>query len=97
MKINYEIGDSVYAKGVVRGRREGVALWLGAGVMVEYGFGEARVLLEDNLKGAKKQLEACEMELAFIRDQSNVVDVNMTRIYNAHVVSSKEKKKKMQA
>ena len=86
------MADSLYAKGLIEGERNTIALWLGAGVMAEYKFDEAIELLEENIAGANKQLKECKEGLEFIRDQINVVDVNMTRVYNMHVQFMKENK-----
>lgn len=44
MAIDFSLADQVYAKARVS-QVDSVALWLGAGVMVEYSLDDARALL----------------------------------------------------
>ncbi len=40
--------------------------------MLSYPIAEAQTLLEENLEGASKNLEACEEDLDFLREQITV-------------------------
>lgn len=51
----FGLADQVYAKASVRPQNR-VGLWLGAGIMLEYDYEEARTLLRDNLAAAETKL-----------------------------------------
>lgn len=59
-----------------------VCLWLGANCMVEYTFEEAISLLSKNLEAASGNLATTETDIAYLRDQINTTDVNMSQVYN---------------
>lgn len=52
MNSNFLISDNVWAKAKIPNDTGKVGLWLGANVMVEYNFEEAKNLLEKNLGNA---------------------------------------------
>mmetsp|Transcript_12144 Transcript_12144/g.20732 ORF Transcript_12144/g.20732 Transcript_12144/m.20732 type:complete len:202 (-) Transcript_12144:179-784(-) len=83
--VNYELADQLFAKAHVEA--SSVCIWLGASVMVEYPFDEALALLKKNLETAEKNLKDIDANLVFLRDQINVSEVNMTRVYNEDVRS----------
>jgi len=83
-ELNFELADQLFARAKVEAKN--VCIWLGANVMVEYPFGEAKGLLQKNLTTAEKSLADIERDLAFLRDQVNVCEVNMTRVYNHDIV-----------
>jgi len=60
-------------------------LWLGANVLVEYTFQEAQALLEKNLAAAKLNLSNTIEDLAWLRDQQTILEVNTARVYNFDV------------
>lgn len=43
--VDFLLTDTIYSKAVISGENKTVSLWLGANVMVELEFGEARALL----------------------------------------------------
>lgn len=55
MSTDFFLSDTIYAKADVE-PCDRVCLWLGAGVMLEYTYSEAKKLLTDNLEGAKTKL-----------------------------------------
>jgi len=50
------VTDAVWAQAKVPQGNTGVRLWLGANIMVEYTFEEARTLLSKNLENATQNL-----------------------------------------
>lgn len=88
---NYGITDSVFCEAQVSPQKT-VHLWLGANVMVEYTFDEALALLEKNLAAAKLNLENTLEDLAWLRDQQVILEVNTARVYNYDVVKRREEK-----
>lgn len=49
--------DAVWAKAKVPKGNKKVSLWLGASIMVEYSFDEAKTLLNKNLENATENLK----------------------------------------
>lgn len=58
--------------------------------MIEYKHEEAIELLQKNLETAETNLDQLESHLNFIRDQVNVTEVNMTRVYNYDVLQRRK-------
>ena len=85
LEAHYELADVVYAATVID-KPEKVGLWLGASVMVEYTLDEAVELLVKNLTGAQENMENILEDIAWIRDQTNICEVNQNRIYNHNIV-----------
>jgi len=80
LTTNFELSDQVYATASIQPDR--VCLWLGANVMLEYTFDEARELLSTNLADAKVKLQSLDEDLEFLKDQITTTEVNIARIYN---------------
>ena len=81
-KLKYQLGEaSIYAKADIEDPSK-VFLWLGANVMLEYPLAEAKQLLESNLENCKKSLVATDGDLAFIKDNATIQEVNLARVYN---------------
>ncbi|RCH87273.1 hypothetical protein CU098_002159, partial [Rhizopus stolonifer] len=59
-----------------------VYLWLGANVMLEYTFEEAKDLLTSKLDTAKNSLSNTLEDLEFLRSQITTMEVNTARVYN---------------
>lgn len=89
LETHFELSTQLFAKATLKAGRS-VCLWLGASVMVEYELADAMELLRENLAGAQAQLAEMEGDLAFLRAQMNVVEVNMTRVYNWDVAVRRE-------
>ncbi|OSX79586.1 hypothetical protein BU14_0074s0017 [Porphyra umbilicalis] len=89
LETHFELSTQLFAKATVKAGRS-VCLWLGASVMVEYELSDAMELLRENLAGAQSQLAEMEGDLAFLRSQMNVVEVNMTRVYNWDVAMRRQ-------
>eukprot|EP01064_Diplonema_japonicum_P028199 TRINITY_DN4269_c0_g1_i1.p1 TRINITY_DN4269_c0_g1~~TRINITY_DN4269_c0_g1_i1.p1 ORF type:complete len:228 (+),score=81.72 TRINITY_DN4269_c0_g1_i1:65-685(+) len=87
---HYELSDVVYAEAEVTEKPEKVALWLGANVMVEYTCEEAIELLTKNLSTAQTSLEVVLEDLAWLRDQLNICEVNMNRLHNFIIQERRE-------
>ena len=90
---NFALTDSVFCEGRVT-KQQTVHLWLGANVMVEYTFDEALAVLGKNLSAAKVNLENTVEDLAWLRDQQVICEVNTARVYNYDVVKRREEKEK---
>ncbi|KAI9495735.1 Prefoldin subunit-domain-containing protein [Zychaea mexicana] len=78
---DYELNDTLYAKAKVETSGT-VYLWLGANVMLEYTFEEAKDLLTSKFDTAKTSLRNTIEDLEFLRDQITTMEVNTARIYN---------------
>ena len=94
-ETHYGLTDSVFCAAEVPPQNT-VHLWLGANVMVEYTHDEAIALLEKNLAAAKRNLENTIEDLAWLRDQQVILEVNTARVYNYDVVKRREEKEKGQ-
>eukprot|EP00996_Jenningsia_fusiforme_P002159 NODE_2999_length_1070_cov_26.023506_g2751_i0.p1 GENE.NODE_2999_length_1070_cov_26.023506_g2751_i0~~NODE_2999_length_1070_cov_26.023506_g2751_i0.p1 ORF type:complete len:197 (+),score=53.87 NODE_2999_length_1070_cov_26.023506_g2751_i0:219-809(+) len=94
MDVHFGIADTVFANAVIKKKPEHVGLWLGANVMVEYTVAEAIELLNHNLASATQNLERTIEDLAFLRDQLTVSEVNIARVFNWDV---KERRKEKEA
>ncbi|CCW70138.1 unnamed protein product [Phytomonas sp. Hart1] len=89
---NYGLTESVFCQAHVPPQRT-VHLWLGANVMVEYSFDEARELLERNLKSARENLRKTQEDLTWLQEQQTTLEVNTSRVYNYDVVQRRTKEK----
>ncbi len=94
--IHFELADSLYAKAKVQ-HEDKVLLWLGANVMLEYSYKEAEELLTKNKKNAEVTLESLEEDLAFLKDQITISEVNIARLHNFKVAVKQEKEKELAA
>lgn len=92
MKVDFMVSNNLWAKADVP-IGDTVCLWLGADIMCEYSFDEARVLLSKNLENATTTLRNNESDLDFIKDQITVCEVNIARVYNENVKKQKIVKK----
>lgn len=90
--VHFALADQVHAKALVRPSGS-VSLWLGAKVMLEYSYEEARELLEANLKAASEKLKEVTADLDFVRGQAITTEVNMARVFNHDVVVRRESKR----
>ena len=97
LSLQFELADSVYASAVVEGGQRTVLLWLGANVMLEYEVTEAEELLRRNKKNAEENLEGLERDLAFLKDQITVSEVNIARVHNVNVTMKQQRKKEEEA
>jgi prefoldin subunit 5 len=86
---HYGLTESVFVEADVEPQNT-VHLWLGANVMVEYTFDEALTLLEKNLAAAKLNLDNTNEDLAWLRDQSTILEVSTARVYNYDVTTRRE-------
>ena len=92
MAVDYELGDTLYCRARVEpAAQESVHLWLGANVMVEYGYGEAMALLGTKLGENEEALGRIEHDLRFAREQITTMELNLARLHN-HCVSLMDKK-----
>lgn len=91
LKTHFQLADQVFSEANIDTTGK-AGLWLGANVMVEYTYDEAKELLEANLKTCVHQLDELNEDLAFLRDQITTTEVNMSRTYNYGVKLRKEAK-----
>ncbi len=89
LRTHFGITDLCYAEAVIEPTKS-VHLWLGANVMVEYPLQDAIDLLEKNLASAKKNLDSTLEDMAWLRDQTVICEVNTSRVYNWDVVRRRE-------
>lgn len=90
--LDFCVAEQVYSRARVDRRRlrdGGVALWLGAGVSVEYPLAEAQALLEANEAAAKRNIKANGEDLDFVRDCITTTQVSISRVYNWDVARGK--------
>lgn len=84
LKTRFNLSDQVYAQAEVPASGT-VGLWVGANVMVEYSYEEARKLLKEKLEIGAKKIEEIEESLAFLRENRTTTEVNITRSFNYDV------------
>ncbi|EWM22180.1 prefoldin subunit 3 [Nannochloropsis gaditana] len=84
LTTHYNLADTIYAKAEVacHGR---VCLWLGANVMLEYSYEEAKGVLETSLRNAKEKLKTTNEDLEHLKNQTTTIEVNMARLFNYDV------------
>ena len=90
-KTRFQISDSLYGTAVINSEST-VGLWLGANLMVEYPFSEAKALLQENLNTLELQIEGVNKNLNFIRDQIITTEVTLSRLVN-HILQLRKDKK----
>lgn len=84
LSAKFEVSDAVYASADIK-PQDKVMLWLGANVMLEYTYSEAQEVLSTNLNNAKTNLATIERDLAFLKDQITISEVNIARVHNHKV------------
>jgi len=60
VETNFLVSDNIWAKATIPNDTAKVGLWLGANVMVEYGYEDALKLLLKNLANAEAKLKETE-------------------------------------
>jgi len=88
--LDFCVAEQVYSRATLDRRRlreGGVALWLGAGVSVEYKLPEAQALLEANESAAKSNIRTNGEDLDFVRDCITTTQVSISRVYNWDMAS----------
>ncbi|KAA6355570.1 MAG: putative prefoldin subunit 3 [Streblomastix strix] len=84
LTMDFLLSENVYSQAVVDNTGK-VGIWLGANVMVEYSYDEAKALLERNLDGAEKQLKSVDDDLLFLKAQITTSEVAIARFFNFDV------------
>eukprot|EP01065_Artemidia_motanka_P006228 TRINITY_DN1304_c3_g1_i1.p1 TRINITY_DN1304_c3_g1~~TRINITY_DN1304_c3_g1_i1.p1 ORF type:complete len:228 (+),score=81.27 TRINITY_DN1304_c3_g1_i1:72-686(+) len=92
MVTMYGLSDVVFTEAIVKERPKEVGLWLGANVMVMYPIADARQLLMRNLQTAQASLESALEDLAWLREQTAVCEVNTNRVHNWEVAERRKQK-----
>ena len=89
-KTHFQLAESLYSSATINSEST-VCLWLGANLMVEYPFSEAKQLLKDNLAALDSQIEEMGKNLVFLRDQIITTEVTLSRIVNYLIQLNKKK------
>lgn len=97
VETNFLVSDNVWAKAKIPNDTGKVGLWLGANVMVEYGYDDALVLLGKNLANAEAKIAETEEEIDFLKDQITTTEVQMARVYNQGVANKQAAETKKSA
>lgn len=84
IETSFGLTDSVFCTAKCLPQKT-VHLWLGANVMAEYTHAEAIEMLETNLAAAKVNLTNTLEDLAWLKDQQTILEVNVARVYNHDV------------
>lgn len=87
---DFEVSEGIYSRARIEDTGA-VCLWLGANVMLEYSYEEAKALLQKNLENAKASLEVLVNDLHFLRDQVTITQVTIARVYNWDVHQRRSK------
>ena len=74
----FALSDQVHAKASIAPKGT-VCLWLGANIMLEYTYDEARALLESNLQNATQKVADTTEELDILREQTIITEVRARR------------------
>ncbi|CAG9466811.1 unnamed protein product [Pedinophyceae sp. YPF-701] len=93
VKADFQLADHVFAKSSIQDP-QGVMLWLGADVMLEYPLAEAKELLEAQVAKCKEQMEEMRAALDVVKDQVTTTEVAIARIYNYDVEARRAAKEK---
>ena len=93
LPINTQFGltESVFVDAIVSPQHT-IHLWLGANVMCEYTYDAALQMLKKNLDAAKLNLANTIEDLAWLKDQQVILEVNTARVYNFDVIARRETK-----
>ena len=87
----YNLSDVVFVPAKIV-PRDLVAVWMGAGVMLEYTYAEARALMSEQLAAAGTKMATNSADLAFLREQIITTEVNSARVYNYSVKEARRAK-----
>merc|ERR1719198_297037 len=91
LETNFLLSDNMWAKAKIPNDTGKVGLWLGANVMVEYGYEEAIQLLGKNLKNAELKIAESNQDIDYLKDQITTCEVNLARVYNQGVAAKQAK------
>ncbi|XXQ30112.1 Prefoldin subunit 3 [Plasmodiophora brassicae] len=92
VEMRYKLADNVFGRATVNPGDGKVMLWIGANIMMEYSYEEAMSLLQKNLESASATYASLDIDLAFLKDQITISEVNIARLHNYNV-AQKEKAK----
>lgn len=82
LNVDFMVSNNLWAKAEVP-IGETVCLWLGADIMCEYSFEEAKALLSKNLNNAVTTLANNENDLDYIKDQITVCEVSKKKFFKS--------------
>lgn len=89
--VDFELTEGIFAQAIVKDP-SAVGLWLGANVMLEYSLDEALALLLRNSETADNSLVNLQNDILFLRDQVNITEVTIARVFNWDVGQKRLKK-----
>ena len=84
IETHFEVSDQLYSKGTIK-KFDTVAIWLGANVMLEFPIDEAIDFLKKRIILTDNKINTLQNDIDFCRKQTNIVEVNRSRVYNANV------------
>ncbi|CAI2352545.1 unnamed protein product [Caenorhabditis sp. 36 PRJEB53466] len=78
---SFKISEDVYLKAVAK-KPEGVTLWVGSDLMVEYGLEEAKQMLQTNRASVQIIADELILDMEYLKDQLTMTEVNLACIIN---------------
>ncbi|GMM28302.1 tubulin-binding prefolding complex subunit [Martiniozyma asiatica (nom. inval.)] len=91
--VDYQLNDTIYATAEIDTKdTETVALWLGAGVMLEYPIDEAIQMLKERLEKSLENKQITIEDIDYLRANITTMEVNTARVYNWDVQRRKDLK-----
>mmetsp|Transcript_1586 Transcript_1586/g.2455 ORF Transcript_1586/g.2455 Transcript_1586/m.2455 type:complete len:190 (-) Transcript_1586:120-689(-) len=86
INVTFPFGDTLHIDcQLEKSSSSPLGVWLGANVMVEYSCDEAKELLMRNQSRLRTNIQNTTTDIAFVREQIIVLEVNMARVYNHDV------------
>mmetsp|Transcript_63682 Transcript_63682/g.77893 ORF Transcript_63682/g.77893 Transcript_63682/m.77893 type:complete len:213 (-) Transcript_63682:58-696(-) len=82
--LHFEVADQLYAEAEINDTKT-VAIWLGAGVMLEFSIDEGISFLETRVNEVQNKVNELQNDIDFCRKQINICEVNKSRVYNANI------------
>jgi len=84
VKMDFQLADHIFAKSSVKDA-DGVMLWLGADIMLEYELPEAKELLSSQVQKCQEMVAEFREALDVVKEQITTTEVTIARIYNYDV------------
>lgn len=84
VKMDFQLADHIFAKSSVE-NADGVMLWLGADIMLEYNLQEAEELLSTQVAKCQEMTKEFREALDVVKDQITTMEVTVARVYNYDV------------
>jgi len=84
VKMDFQLADHIFVKSSVKDA-DGVMLWLGADIMLEYELPEAKELLSSQVQKCQEMVAEFREALDVVKEQITTTEVTIARIYNYDV------------